>query len=353
MSGSEEPALLCSYCFADEGLKLLAEAHGAEDDGDCGQCGRGGGRKLSENGLLRLAQSFFVQGSVVRSEFGGAPRVQFNRQHETDIAFVEPLQSDAKLICDAAGIGLFHYGPRLWMLGHIEPLEALQSERSRSKIIQRILDDYPSHSLTPDQTLYRVRINPNVPSDAAEYDSPPDQFAQEGRLNPAGEPVLYGSPDIQVCLHECRVSADDDLYMASLAATQELRLLDLTALLEEDGTEFESLDLAVHMLFLAKRHSYPLSHAVAKAAREFGYDGVRYPSYFSLLRTGGIPFETTYGLAHRRIPELRETERSKMVENVGLFGHPIADGRMSVKSINRFVLNQVHYGGFFGTAKLD
>jgi hypothetical protein len=353
MSEDEERALLCSHCFADEGLKLLAETHGREDDGDCGHCGRRGGRKLSENGLLHLAQSFFVQGSVVRTEFGGAPRVQFNRQHETDVEFVEPLQSDAKLICEAAGIGLFHYGPRLWMLGHIEPLDALRAKESRSKVIERIVDEYPSYSLTPDQTLYRIRINPSVPSDAAEYDAPPDQFAQEGRLNPVGEPVLYASPDIQVCLHECRVSADDDLYMASISATRELNLLDLTAVLEEEGTEFESLDLAVHMLFLAKRHSYPLSHAIAKAAQKIGYDGVRYPSYFSLLRTGGIPFETTYGLAHRRIPELREAERSKIVDNVGLFGRPIADGRMSVKSINRFVLNQVQYGGFFGPAKLD
>jgi len=63
---------------------------------------------------------------------------------------------------------------------------------------------------------------------------------------------LYGWPDLQVCVHECRAIAEDELFVATLAPTRTLTFLDLTEVLQEDGvTEFESLDLAIHMLFLA------------------------------------------------------------------------------------------------------
>lgn len=96
--------------------------------------------------------------------------------------------------------------------------------------------------------------------------------------------------------------------MATLAPTRELRLLDLSVLLkEEEGvTEFESLDMTVHMLFLAGKHSYKLTRAIAEAARIARFDGLLYPSYFSLLRLGEMPFQTVYGVSQRRIPQLQD-----------------------------------------------
>ncbi len=101
---------------------------------------------------------------------------------------------------------------------------------------------------------------------------------------------MYASPDLDVCIHECRVRAEDDIYVATLSAKSELRLLDLTEiLLEEEVTEFESLDIAVHMLFLANEHAYPIAREIAKVVHKAGFDGIIYPSYFSLLRTGAMP----------------------------------------------------------------
>jgi hypothetical protein len=57
------------------------------------------------------------------------------------------------------------------------------------------------------------------------------------------------------------------------------------------------------MLFLAGPHSYEITRLIAHGARAAGYDGVIYPSYFSLLRTGGMPFETDYGISLRRFPQ--------------------------------------------------
>jgi hypothetical protein len=113
-------------------------------------------------------------------------------------------------------------------------------------------------------------------------------------------------------------------------------------------TEFESLDMAVHMLFLAGPHSYKIARIIAQAARDAGYDGVIYPSYFSLLRTGGMPFETAYGISLRRFPQAAEYERAKIIPNFGLFGRPVREGRVTARGINRMVLDRVEYGVRFG-----
>ena len=69
--------------------------------------------------------------------------------------------------------------------------------------------------------------------------------------------------------------------------TRKVRLLNLAALLrEEHVTEFESLDMAVHMLFLAGNHAYAIIREIAQAAKKAGFNGLIYPSYFSLIRLG-------------------------------------------------------------------
>jgi hypothetical protein len=178
---------------------------------------------------------------------------------------------------------------------------------------------------------------------------------------------MYGSQDLQVCLHECRVAIEDNVFFATLVPTRHLRLLDLTELLHEEHTpsrrsnrsiltrttEFESLDMAVHMLFLAGEHSYDIAREIALAAQMAGYDGLVYPSYFSLLRTGGMPFETTYGISHRRVPQLRDREKSKIILNLALFGRPIKQGHVSVRCINKVILNRVEYDVYFGPVGLS
>jgi hypothetical protein len=125
--------------------------------------------------------------------------------------------------------------------------------------------------------------------------------------------------------------------------------LDLSAaLIEEHVTEFESLDMAVHMLFLAGKHSYEITRAIAVAARASGYDGLIYPSYFSLLRTGGMPFETSYGISHRRLPMFADHEKAKTIPNLALFGRPIEQGTVAVRCIDKLILNRVEYGIHFG-----
>lgn len=344
---TDERPLLCQHCFQDHGLRLMAADFDAEQT-TCPNCGTENVLGLTRDQLLWLSQVFFVRGSIERFDYGTAPAIQFNERQTGSLDPAPPLAGDIDLLQRTLGIGFFHYGPRLWMLGNITPLEQLRSRKKRPGVIKRIIAEYPTIELGPDVRFYRVRKAPARPDNPAEYDAPPAKNAGSGRLDTPERPVLYGSQDLEVCVHECRFAAGDELFVATLTPRRQLKLLDLSAILPEDCTEFESLDLAVHMLFLAGDHSYEISRAIAAAAADHGFDGLVYPSYFSLLRTGAMPLETAYGLSLRRIPSATEYEQSKVIANLALFGHPVAAGSVDVSCINRLVINRVAYGMSFG-----
>ncbi|NKQ83410.1 RES domain-containing protein [Rhizobium sp. UPM1133] len=342
--------MACSNCFSDKGLRFDAERFGRKRSAACPNCHAIGYGQLTRDQLLSLSDRFFVWGSIQRATYGAAPLVQFNDVRPTCIE-VEPwLKPDVSLLERLLGIGFFYYDPRLWMIGEVEPLKALQRKKQRSRILKRILKEYPERSIGPADTFFRIRVNPARPNDPSQYDSPPVAFTGNGRLDSPGKPILYGSSDLEICVHECRVSAEDEVFAATLAPLRDLRLLDLSALLpEEDSiTEFESLDMAVHMLFLAGQHAYNITRTISESAHSAGFDGVIYPSYFSLLRTGAMPFETTWGISHRRIKQLQKDEQEKSIPNIALFGWPIAEGKVSVDCINRVIISRVAYGFHFG-----
>jgi hypothetical protein len=346
--------LLCSDCFHDEGLRLSAVKIGQRDMSRCPNCNSRLGTKLSRKNLAALVKQFFVSGTVHRLPYGAAPTVQFNQHQSTSIDVATWLEPDLRLIEKTLHVGFFPYGPRLWMIGEVVPLKALQEPSSRADVISRILDEYPGRILNTDECFYRLRKGPTHPGAFDQYDPPPGEMLGEGRFDTAELPILYGSQDLEVCLHECRVAADDELYVAKLAPLRQLKLLNLAeALWEENTTEFESLDMALHMLFLAGRHSYEISREIASAAHKRGFDGLVYPSYFTLLRTGATPLETTFGISHRRFPGYREHARKNTISNLALFGRPIANGSITVNCVNRVILNKVDYTLHFGPLLVD
>jgi hypothetical protein len=344
--------VLCSDCFQDEGLKLDSFIIGIGDKTKCPNCSSENGHKLTKELVQKLVYRFFVRGTIEKCEYGGFPLIQFNEQHynNSDIDVSPWLTEDVKLIEKAGEIGLFYYGPRFWMFGEIEPLKSLQSDRERDNIIKKILKLYPIRKLSSKEYFYRVRINPKVPHDFSEYDTAPEAFLGRNRFDELDFPVLYGSPDLELCIHECRVTVEDNLFVGKLVPRQTLQVLDLTALIDEDETEFESLDMAIHFLFLAGKHSYPICRQIARKAKEQGFDGIIYPSYFSYVRTGAIPFDTVYGMSIRRIPQLKDFAQSQSIPNVILFGRPIKEDKVIVECINKVIINRVGYDLTFGPA---
>jgi RES domain len=347
--GSVNDVIACSECFTDQGLKLDAKQIGFEDIRVCPNCSNDKGRKLSISELSELAHRFFVWGSFLRCKYGAVPLIQFNEHQKTSIEFSPWLKTDVEIFERLLGIGFFDYGPRLWMIGEVEPLKALHTTNKRLSIVERIIGEYPKRVITPHESFYRIRKNPKIPSNPLEYDSPPSDIAGDGRLDTKKNPVLYASQDLQVCVHECRVTAEDELYVATLKPKRPLKLLDLSILLREDNiTEFESLDMAVHMLFFAAKHSYKITRSIAIRVQANGFDGVVFPSYFSLLRIGVMPFQTLYGLSLRSIPEFQEYEQNKAIPNLAIFGRPIERGDITIECINKLILNRVSYDIHFG-----
>ena len=102
------------------------------------------------------------------------------------------------------------------------------------------------------------------------------------------------------------------------------------------------------MLFLAGEHAYDICRRIALLAKDRGFDGIVYPSYFSLLQTGSVPFQTAYGLSYRRFEKARAAESRKIVRNVAIFGRPVEAGLLDVVCINKLVLRRVDYDIRFG-----
>jgi len=354
-SDNDDKVLLCSNCFKDEGLKINSISIGIENNEVCPNCKSIDGYKLTKKTILRLCYIFFVRGTIKRCEYGGFPLIQFNNHHfnNSDVNVSQWLKDDIELIENSVQVGFFYYGPRFWMFGENEPLKALQIEAEREKIIEKILASYPTRELLETEYFYRIRVNPTLPYEFSEYDSAPDAFLGKNRFDDIDFPILYGSPDLELCLHECRVSAEDNLYVAKLVPTRPLKLLDITTLIKENKTEFESLDIAIHFLFLAGKHSYSICRSIAKKIQEKGYDGLIYPSHFSYLRTGAIPFETIYGLSIRVIQDLQDYAQSQSVPNLILFGRPIKTNIINVDCINKIVINRISYDVTFGPVSIE
>ncbi len=178
--------LLCSKCFVDEGLRIDSWKHGIEQQACCPNCKSPDGKKLTKEHVQALAHRFFVDGTNMRFEYGAAPRVQCNEYHygKSDISPSPWLEKDISLIEEAGKIGFFHYGPRFWMFGEVEPLKVLQDPTTRPQIIERVLKEYPVRALAKGASFYRVRVNPKRPAVPDEYDSPPMHVAGKGRLIP-------------------------------------------------------------------------------------------------------------------------------------------------------------------------
>lgn len=314
---------ICSECFNDEGLKLTCEKFGINKNIICPNCNKTNGRKITKELLSEISWEYFVNGSSYQSEFGGSSLLMFNEYQKTDVDFGKYLANDIKLIENILGVGFFYYAPRLFTLGLIEQIEKLQSSISEKEILEEIIEKFPTKILNENNHFYRLRKNVSEPNDENQFDSPPLEYSGKGRLDSSDLNILYGSENIEICLHECRVSIIDDLYLAKLVPTIDLKILDLSAEIKEDGTEFESLALSIHYIFRAEEHSYVICRKIAKFAYSKGYDGIIFSSYFSKIKTENIP-------------------------NIALFNSPITDGKIKVSSIDRIKINKVDYIYSFG-----
>ncbi|MDB5529005.1 MAG: hypothetical protein JWR51_2108 [Devosia sp.] len=318
---------ICSDCFTDFGLKEEARRIGFFDNRECQNCKKTTGAKLTLEKARDLAVEYFWNGSWYRADFGGAHRIISNEHHlgKRGVQFPVWLSEDADLIQKFIGEGFFHYGPPLWRIGEIEPLNRLRSFWSRKIAARDIIKEFPTRKLHQGTRLFRIRKNilPPFEEQVKQYDTAPYRRGQCGRMDTHRTRVFYASEDLDTCIHECRIAITDECFVAILNVKRDLNLLDLAAEIDEVGTPFESTGMAMKFLFTSDSKGYKYTREIADAARMAGFDGIWYPSFFNLVRDGDSP-------------------------NVGIFGSPILAKDIEVVGINRATLKSASYKIRFG-----
>nr|WP_199045289.1 RES family NAD+ phosphorylase [Dyella sp. ASV24] len=327
---------LCSECFANYGLRQEArQLSSAFGIGPCQFCGAAGGRLIDATAAEELMHKFFVSGSIPPDAGGFAPIFEFNPHHEFgEVTFATELDGDLERLSSMLGVGLFHYGPALWRLGLTDHYQALRGAPGlgiqvddRKRAFDDILAKCSTKYLEPDRDLvFRVRKGDQLPAALPlEFDSPPVDVETFGRYESPGFPVFYGADDVETCLHESRVTLSDHIAVATFSPSRRLKLLDLDDDIDDSSasTPFERVDIFLRGLAFAGKRDYDLCRALAAEIHVKGFDGFFFTSYF------------------------RQAHKNRL-RNIALFGSPVADGKLVLKSVNRIRLTHVSYEYSFG-----
>jgi len=139
-------------------------------------------------------------------------------------------QSDWALIRQAIGGRLWFRSPRLFYLG-ITNHYGLHGSLPKDVVRDQIVPKLRFTEIDKTTTIYRIRLNltDHNKFDEGQFDAPPKPRRRGfGRFDNRNLPLFYGSPNLQVCIHECRVTLVDDIFVASLIPTKKLSLIDLT-----------------------------------------------------------------------------------------------------------------------------
>lgn len=318
----------CPSCFTNLGLRETAAKLARRQEGPCLQCGEDGSVKLSRRRLEELVVRFFVEGSYIAETF--APVYQVNSLNTSPAEFDPTLTTDAALACRLTGQVIFHYGPPLWRLGmtdHYYLFEAGGVQRLRAA--EALVAAGSQLTIPSGSPLFRIRLNVKADEQittAAAFDPPPAGVARDpGRWDELDHPVLYVADDIELCLHECRATIADEIVVATLHPTRDLRLLDLSLpIAAAPRTPFEDPNIFVGVMCRSRGPWLDYCRAISRAARAAGYDGIRYESYYA------------------------QAKHARDSLNLALFGRPIENGLTAVGSVNRLRISDMAYRFEFG-----
>jgi hypothetical protein len=247
-------AVLCSECFQNYGLRLEAIGLGIKSSSICPSCKSTSGRKLERRHLQKLIDRFFILGTVPHGVGGYASILHYNEELDVDeVEFDARTAHDWNLIKQHTGGALFFYGPPLWRVGVTEHYD--EPNVVSDKTIADIVEKLSVKTLPKGTKTFRIRKNvaPAVVMNPREYDLPPAGIVREyGRFDDANLQVLYTSPSLPVCLHECRTLITDDILVATFEAMTDLQVADLTANYDQSPeSPYENLRYFFNGIFLA------------------------------------------------------------------------------------------------------
>jgi hypothetical protein len=320
--------MACVECFANEGLRRVAQAVAPRPANLCTRCGATA-PELSQQDLEEIAFKFFRDGSIpTRSQFGTERFRTADHEPYDPADFQSSLADDCEVLSDA-GIWIARYDPSpLWRIGCGDLQLAFAAGGSETRrVLRTLVTTVPERHLPPGSSLHRIRVGV-IPPNPTEFDPPPPSTKRRhGRFDSSRLDVLYTSLDVETCLHEVRIGVADDVSLATLKVAKDLRLADLTAF-PKDVRLHDSYDLLCRTFCLGGPNYYKLCRRVAAELHSAGFHGFVHESYFSLVKSGAP-------------------------ENIALFGRPLASGLLTLRSVNTLQLRQVQYSYDFGPAPGD
>jgi hypothetical protein len=320
--------VLCSDCFSNQGLRDEATKLGVHINKTCPNCGSATGAKLRQKSLEKLTHRFFIQGTIPHGVGGYASILQYNSEPNDEVDFDEQTNHDWLLIKSKIGGRLFYNAPALWRVGitdHYDEPYVVTDETIAEIVTQLSIKTIPKGTKT-----FRIRKNleGNTALDASQFGIPPTDLRRDfGRFDEATLPLLYTSPSLPVCLHECRVAITDEIFVATFEAKKDLRLANLTTdYNQQPSSPFEDLKYFFNGISLARDQGvYKIARRIATAIKNsHSVDGFIADSFFTTIA------------------------QEPVSQNLCFFADAVADKNLELHSINRLHLKTVTYDFIFG-----
>lgn len=333
--------MICSNCLENEGLELEARKIGTPSETPCSNCGAVTGIKLNSSQINQLIENFFLNGSVdLKTSNYGA---RYKTTSVPDQKFLSgyfdgSLQTDIGLLTKKHQFGLDLSSMRSWDAGitdlYLEVKEVVENCTSNNcltdqlrTIFDKVIDACASFELLPGAKIYRIRLDPtDAVTSPLSYDTAPSKVRSPFRFNGPNSPVFYGSLDVETCIHECRTTVYNEVVLATFKTQNKLRLIDFEKIII-DADLNSNIQSYLNLLFSSGDDSYKESQLLAERIKERGYDGIKYCSYYSMVRSGDH-------------------------SNIALFGYPVNEGKLSLQSLNRIKLDRIIYEYTFGPLNL-
>jgi hypothetical protein len=272
--------------------------------------------------LESLQDSFFERATAPHTFQLYVPSLRIGGDREdNDVRMLPCTSADWRLIKSISRSSLIYNVPRLFQLGVTNHFDGPDGSLLDSTI-DEICDKLLLIEMCEGTELFRIRLNLSGKciAEPSQYDSPPGTGAREfNRFDQSDLPILYASPSLTVCIHECRATLNDEVFVATLRASRNLRIADLSSGYDQNPeTPFDDLEHFFNGLMLSSRQ-YDACRRIGKAiAQRLHADGIIYRSFFSNVTDG---------------PAL----------NYGIFGHPVAEKKLDVISINQVRLEKIQY----------
>lgn len=258
--------------------------------------------------------------------YGGddAPRIRFDAT----------LQSDFENLLRIDSLGLRLRSPKTYLVGDNEVWDAFrelvnlrvndeQLPEHLMAIVDRALNCCRSFVLPKGTRFYRIRKNPHNPAQAAAYDSPPLGSGSSSRFSKGLASIMYGAFDVETCIHESRCRIDDEICIATVETMTDLTTIDLGDAPYQAGEETPWTSPSVFLGQVMRSSRHDECQIIGERVFERGIAALQFPSFFS------------------QVLDQRHA-------NIAIVGHPIAEGKARIHSLNRIKLERARYEYAFG-----